>query len=83
MDFSSFLASLQDTLGTHLPGILGALGILIVGWVIAVVARAGVRKSLSLLKVNTRITESTQQKVDVETGVSAGVFWLVILVKSL
>lgn len=50
MDFSSFLASLQDTLGTHLPGILGALGILIVGWVIAVVARAGVRKSLSLLK---------------------------------
>ncbi len=80
MDFTTFLASLQDTLGTHLPGILGALGILIVGWIIAVAARAGVRKSLGLLKVNARITESTQQEVDVEKGFAVGVFWLVILV---
>ena len=80
MDSTTFLASLQDTLGTHLPGILGALGILIVGWIIAVAARAGVRKSLGLLKVNARITESTQQEVDVEKGFAVGVFWLVILV---
>ncbi len=80
MDFSTFLASLQDTLGTHLPGILGALAILIVGWIIAVAARAGVRKSLGLLKVNARIAESTQEEMDVESGISAGVFWLVILI---
>ena len=80
MDFSTFLAFMQDTIGAHLPGILGALGILVAGWIIAVIARAGVHKSLSLLKVNARITESTQQEVDIETGVSAGIFWLVILV---
>ncbi len=80
MDFSNFLTSLQETLGTHLPGILGALGILIVGWVIAVIARAGVRKSLGLLKVNARITESTQQEMDVEAGIASGAFWLIILI---
>ena len=80
MDFSTFLGSLQDTLGAHLPGILGALGILIVGWIIAVIARAGVRKSLGLLKVNARITESTQQEMDVEAGISSGAFWLIILI---
>ncbi len=80
MDFSSFAESLQLTLGQHLPGILGALGILIVGWIIAVVARATVRKSLGLLKVNMRIAESTQQEIDVEGGTAIGVFWLVILV---
>ena len=79
MDFSSFADSLHNTLGEHLPGILGALGILIVGWLVAVMARAGVRKSLGLLKVNTRITESTQQSMDVEAGIAIGVFWLVIL----
>ncbi|MEX0958662.1 MAG: mechanosensitive ion channel [Burkholderiales bacterium] len=79
MDLSAFAASLQDTLGTHLPGILGALAILIVGWIIAVIARATVRKSLSLLKVNARIDETTQEKVDVEGGLAAGVFWLIIL----
>ena len=80
MDFSSFAESLQQTLGQHLPGILGALGILIVGWIIAVAARAAVRKSLGVLKVNTRIAESTQQSIDVEGGTAVGVFWLVILV---
>jgi hypothetical protein len=76
MDFSAFLA----TLGTHLPGILGALAILIVGWILAVMARAGVRKSLGLLKVNARIAESTQEAMDVESGIAVGVFWLVMLV---
>jgi hypothetical protein len=80
MDFSQFVGSLQETLGAHLPGILGALGILIVGWVLAVIARAGVRKSLGLLKVNARITESTQQEMDVEAGIASGAFWLILLI---
>jgi hypothetical protein len=80
MDFSAFAESLQSTLGTHVPAILGALAILIVGWFVAVVARAAVRKSLSMLKVNTRISETTDEKMDVEAGISLGVFWLIILV---
>lgn len=80
MDFSAFADSLQTTLGKHLPGILGALAILVVGWIVAVLVRAGVKKALSLLDVNSRVSETAQEKLDVERGIAAGAFWLVMLV---
>jgi tetrahydromethanopterin S-methyltransferase subunit G len=80
MDLSALTSSLQATLGAQLPGILGALGILIIGWLVAVIARAGTRRLLGLLKVNTRIEESTGQKVQVEWGIAVGVFWVIILI---
>jgi len=80
MDLSALASSLQSTLGTHLPGILGALAILVVGWVLAVVARAGTRRLLAALKVNQRIEESAQSRIDVEAGIAIGVFWLIILI---
>jgi hypothetical protein len=80
MDLSAFFASLQSTLGNHIPGILGALVILLVGWFVAVLARAGVRKGLALLDVNSRISETAQERLDVEKGIAIGVFWLVMLV---
>ena len=80
MDLSALASSLQTTLGEHLPGILGALGILVLGWVIAVVARAGTRRLLGMLKVNQRIEESSHQRMNVESGISIGIFWLVMLV---
>ncbi len=80
MDFSALITSLQSTLGTRLPHILGAVGILVLGWVIAVVVRAGVRRLLALLSVNQRIKESTGQALDVQSGIAIGVFWLIMLV---
>lgn len=79
MDLSALATSLQSTLGAQLPGILGALAILIVGWLVAVTARAGTRRLLALLRVNTRIAESTGQAVNIETGIALGVFWVIIL----
>ncbi|MGC6693523.1 mechanosensitive ion channel family protein, partial [Burkholderia pseudomallei] len=46
MDSSSFLTSMQSTLCVYLPKIAGALGILVIGWLIAVIVRAGVRRLL-------------------------------------
>ena len=80
MDYSVFTTSLQNTLGSHLPSILGAIGILIVGWIVAVGARAGTRRLLTMLSVNRRIKESTDQSLDVETGIAIGVFWVILLV---
>jgi Mechanosensitive ion channel, conserved TM helix len=80
MDLSALASSLQTTLGARLPGILGALGILVLGWVIAVVARAATRRLLGMLKVNQRIEESAHQRMNVESGIAIGVFWLVLLV---
>lgn len=79
MDFSALFASLQDTLSAHLPNIAGALAILILGWLIAVLARAGTMRLLELLSVNLRIRESTGQTFDVEKGIAIGVFWVIIL----
>ena len=79
MDFSALTTSLQATLGSNLPHILGALGILVIGWLIAVIVRAGVLRLLGLLSVNQRITESTGQKLDVQRGIAIGAFWLIML----
>jgi len=79
MDFSALGTSLQGALETQLPRILAALGILIVGWLVAVIVRAGARRLLGTLRVDARINESTGQKFQVESWISLGLFWLVIL----
>jgi hypothetical protein len=80
MDFSVLATSLQSTLGEQLPAIFGALLIIAVGWLVAVVLRAATRRLLNILKVDSRIEESTGQKVGVESGIAVGVFWLILLV---
>jgi len=80
MDFSAIGGSLGTAFGAELPRILGALVILIVGWIVAVLARSGVRKLLALVRLNSRIAETTDQKLDLESGVSAAAFWLIILI---
>ncbi len=79
MDWSALSGSLQSTLGAYLPKIIGALGILVVGWVSAVVARAGLTRLLALLSIDQRVRESTGQGLAVERGIALGVFWLILL----
>lgn len=79
MDWSAFSISLQNALGAHLPNILGALGILVIGWLLAVAVRAGMMRLLALLSVDQRILESTGQRLAVERGIAVGVFWLILL----
>ena len=72
MDFSALVTPLQNALGSQLPRILGAIGILIIGWLVAVLARAGVLRLLELLSVNLRIRESTGQSLEVEEWIAIG-----------
>ncbi len=78
MDFSSFIDSLQATLSGTLPGLLAAVGILIVGWLVAVILRAGTRRLLNLINVNERIRSTTEGDVDAESWGATGVFWVVM-----
>ena len=80
MDLTSLLTSLQTTLGDNLPGIAGAVGILIIGWLVAIVARAGIRKSLSHVKLNERVGKTGRLDMNLESGIATGAFWLIILV---
>ncbi len=78
MDFNSILEKLQATLGNTLPTLLAAVGILIVGWLVAVVLRAGTRRLLDMANLNERIASSTDSEVDAESWGATGVFWVVM-----
>jgi hypothetical protein len=79
MDFDAFFSSVQTALGSNLPAILGAVGVLVVGYVLALVARAAVRKLLSMAGLNTRLGEAVGKPVNLESGIASGTFWLVLL----
>lgn len=78
MDFSPFIQNLQSSLGAHLPSLAGALAILILGWLIALLARAAIRHLLHSVKLDQRLSESTQQTIALEGIIHAAVFWLII-----
>ncbi|MDP2264326.1 MAG: mechanosensitive ion channel [Hydrogenophaga sp.] len=79
MNTNALWDSLQSTLGTHIPQLLGALAIFLLGWLIAVVVRAAVRKSLGFIGVNHRFGKLTGTGVDLEGAVALALFWMVIL----
>lgn len=78
MDLRSLFQSLQDTPGDTLPGMIAAVAILIVGWLVAVILRAGTRRLLDLVNLNERIEASTDGDGDAESWAAAGVFWVVM-----
>ncbi len=80
MDFTTLFNSLQGQLGQHLPSILGALVILIGGWFVAVVVRAGLRRLLNAIGINKRITDSTGQTMDVAGGISLAAFLIIVVI---
>ncbi|WP_066271630.1 mechanosensitive ion channel [Hydrogenophaga palleronii] len=79
MDTHALWTSLQNTLGSHIPQLLGALAIFIVGWFIAVLVRAATRKSMGFVGVNHRFGKLTHTHVDIEGAVALALFWVVIL----
>ena len=79
MEFTPIINSLQQSLGTHLPMVLGAVAILAVGWLVAVLVRAGTRRGLSSLKVNEHLSTAIDRKIDIASMAASGIFWVVIL----
>jgi hypothetical protein len=79
MDMTKLTETLQETLGATLPGVLGAVGILILGWFVAVAIRAGVKKGLGALQLNKRLGTTTGATMDIEGGTAAASYYLVLL----
>ena len=80
MNMDPFVAALQSAFGNHLPQILGAIAIFILGWIVAVIGRAATLRLLGLMRLDQRVQESTGSPVRVERSVALGVFWLLLLV---
>ncbi len=78
-DMTAMWNAVQTGLGNHIPTLLGALAILVLGWLVAVLVRAGVCKGLGLMSLNKRFAQFTGQTVDIEKVVGVALFWFVIL----
>lgn len=79
MNFSAWYASFSESLGGYLPGILGALAILLVGWIVALIGRALTRKALAATRINERVASQVHASVNIERIVASIVFWLILL----
>lgn len=79
MDFRAMLESLQSNLGETLPSILGALAVLVIGWLVAVIVRAGTRKALGAVQLNDRVESSTGNRMDVAGGAAAVVYYIILV----
>ncbi|MCW5651240.1 MAG: mechanosensitive ion channel [Ramlibacter sp.] len=79
MDTAALTQSMQTSLGQHVPHLLGALVMLLVGWFIAVALRAAVRRGLGLVGLNRHFTGMTGQTLDLEAVLAVAVFWVVLL----
>jgi len=78
MDLSTLTQSLQSTLGVILPRLLGALGILLLGWLVSIVIRATLRKALRFLKLNDRVRTGAGGAIDLESGIARGVYYVLL-----
>lgn len=80
MEFESLVNALQSSLGSQLPTVLGALGIFVLGWFLALLVRAAARRGLKLARLDARVKEATGHEVAIESAVAIGLFWLVLLI---
>jgi hypothetical protein len=80
MQLEQLFNSLQNSLGNQLPTLLGALGVLVIGWIAALIVRAAANRVLHMARLNERVAEVSGQAVEVEAPVAVGLFWLVLLI---
>ncbi|EKV01025.1 small-conductance mechanosensitive channel [Leptolyngbya sp. PCC 7375] len=78
---TEFTSSISNQLGTFLPGLLGAFLLLIVGLVIATIAKAFVKFLLSKTNLDNQLASKAGlgNDVSVESTVGSVVFWVVML----
>lgn len=67
-------------MGDMLPTILSVLAILVIGWIIALILSAAVRRGFGALKLNDRVGGATGTGLNVEKLAGKIVFWVVMLV---
>ncbi len=78
MDMGSQFSDWAAGIWAFLPHLIGALAVLVIGWIVALVAKALVRKGLGALHLNDR-TQAHLPSLDLERIVAGVVFWVIIL----
>ncbi|OVE75521.1 hypothetical protein BVX98_07335 [bacterium F11] len=74
----TYIEPLKNALVQYTPGLAGALAILVIGWIGAFVLKGITRRTLALFRVNERLG-SKDRPLNIEGGVSTGVYYLALL----
>lgn len=79
--FQDLLAPTTDLLAGFIPNLLGALGILVIGWIVALIARSVVRGALKRTRFDNRIAEwvTGGKPVAIERAAGTIIYWIVML----
>jgi len=78
-NMTKFVEALQSTLGTSLPSVLGALAILVVGWLVAIVVRVGIRRGLALVRLDERVRSSAGGTMHLERGIATAAYYVLLV----
>ncbi|PSN18399.1 hypothetical protein C7271_12695 [filamentous cyanobacterium CCP5] len=81
---SEFMSQISRQVGGFLPSLVGAIAILVIGWLIAVVAASVVKGVLKRTRLDDRIAnwflgQSPEQDVPIEEWSATAVFWLIFI----
>lgn len=79
--FEKMLETISQQVGTFLPGILSALAVLVIGWIVAKIIAMLVGRGLRKTGLGNKVSKliSPNGKVDASKVVSKGVFYLLML----
>ena len=79
MELPSYLQSAVDTLGESVPGFLGALIVLFIGWLLARGIRNLVRKGLGRTGLDNRILRNSKANLSPEKFIAKLVYYIVMV----
>lgn len=80
MDFTNFFDNILETTGNFLPGVLGALAVLIIGWFIAGVLRRLVVRLLNKTDLDNKIFKGASSNLSPERFIAKLVYYLVLMI---
>ncbi|MBT8220748.1 MAG: mechanosensitive ion channel [Bacteroidia bacterium] len=80
MNLQEFLNNIMNTVGSYLPGVIGALVVLIIGWFLAGVFRRLTRRLLKKTEIDNRLVKKGLSKVSAENFISKLVYYLVLMI---
>jgi len=80
LKFQNAIGNFMDTTGAYLPNIIGALIVLIIGWIIARTLRGVTRKLLSKTDLDNRLFKTTKSNFSPEELISKLVYFIIMLI---
>ena len=79
----ALIEQIFQLVGSYIPRLVGALAILVIGWILAVIVAAVIKNVLHRTTLDNRLVKwiggEKAETIEIERGISKGVFYLIML----